>query len=125
MSGSRVVISGSLFVSGAIQSGGSQHIVMYNTASGLFSYTASSAVGGGGGSPTTFNSTSSIIGNGTATTWNINHGFTTRNLHISVYESGSNGETVYPTIRRLNVNTASIIFNSPPASAEYIVYISQ
>jgi hypothetical protein len=98
---------------------------MYNTASGLFSYTASSAVGGGGGSSFSYTSTSSIIGNGSATTWNINHGFGTRNLHITVYESGSNGETVYPTIRRINANTASIIFNSPPASLEYIVYVSQ
>jgi hypothetical protein len=72
-----------------------------------------------------FNSTSSIIGNGLSSSFNINHGFNTRNLHITVYESGSNGETVYPDIRRINANTASIIFANPPTSNQYIVYISQ
>jgi hypothetical protein len=88
--------------------------------------TASFALNAG----STFSSTSSIIGNGTLTTWNINHGFNTRNLHITVYESSSNGitgngETVYPDIRRINANTASIIFANPPTSNQYIVYISQ
>ena len=36
----------------------------------------------------------------------------------------SNGETVYPDIRRINENTASIIFANPPISNQYIVYIS-
>jgi hypothetical protein len=120
----QTTISGSLFVSGAIESRGSGHIITYNTSSGLFSYTASNAIGGGGSS-FSYTSTSSIIGNGTATSFNINHGFGTRNLHITVYESGSNGETVYPDIRRINVNTASIIFATAPLAAEYIVYISQ
>ena len=131
VSGSGVRVTGSLNTTGSVflralqTSSTVTNLLTYNTTTGQVFYTASSAVGGGGGSPTTFNSTSSIIGNGSATIWNINHGFATRNLHISVYESGSNGETVYPTIRRLNVDTASIIFNSPPALAEYIVYISQ
>jgi len=98
------------------------HLLLYNTSSGQVYYTASSAVGGGS---STFNSTSSLIGNGAATTWNINHGFNTRNLHITVYESSSNGETVYPDIRRINANTASIIFANPPSTDQYIVYISQ
>jgi hypothetical protein len=44
----RIDITGSLFVSGAAESGGSGHVLTYNTASGLFTYTASSAIGGGG-----------------------------------------------------------------------------
>jgi len=83
--------------------------------------TASFALNAGG----TFNSTSSIIGNGLSSSFNINHGFNTRNLHITVYESGSNGETVYPDLRRINANTASIIFANPPTTNQYIVYISQ
>jgi len=87
--------------------------------------TASTAFGGGGG-PSTFNSTSSIIGNGLSSSYNVNHGFNTRNLHITVYESGSNGETVYPIIRRINNNTASIIFANPVSAVnQYVVYISQ
>jgi hypothetical protein len=89
--------------------------------SASYALTASYAENAGG----TFNSTSSIIGNGSAASFNINHGFNTRNLHITVYESGSNGETVYPDIRRINANTASVIFANPPTSNQYIVYISQ
>lgn len=111
--------SGSIFFSG-LATASVSHIVMYNTSSGQLHFTASSAVGGSG----TLLSTSSLIGNGAATTWNINHGFNTRNLHITVYESSSNGETVYPDIRRINANTASIIFANPPTTNQYVVYIS-
>jgi hypothetical protein len=130
MSGSSVVVSGSLTTTGSVflralqTSSTVTNLLTYNTTTGQVFYTASSAVGGGGGS-TTFTSTSSIIGDGINTTYNINHGFGTRNLHISVYESGSAGETVYPDIRRINANTASIIFANPPTTlAPYIVYIS-
>jgi len=47
-------ISGSLFVSGALQSSGSNVVLMYNTSSGLITYTASSAIGGGGGTQFTY-----------------------------------------------------------------------
>jgi len=89
--------------------------------SASYALTASYAANAG----STFNSTSSVIGNGLSSSFNINHGFNTRNLHITVYESSSNGETVYPDIRRINANTASIIFANPPTSNQYIVYISQ
>jgi hypothetical protein len=49
-SGSQFQISGSLYVSGALESGGTGHIITYDTTSGLFTYTASSAIGGGGSS---------------------------------------------------------------------------
>ena len=77
------------------------------------------------GSAIPYTSTSSIIGNGLSSSFNINHGFNTRNIHITVYESSSNGETVYPDIRRINENTASIIFANPPSVDQYVVYISQ
>ncbi len=48
-SGSSINIGGSVNVQGLIASTGSGHVVMYNTASGQFSFTASSAIGGGGG----------------------------------------------------------------------------
>jgi len=83
--------------------------------------TASTAFGGG----STFNSTSSIIGDGVNTTYTVTHGFNTKNLHITVYETSSNGETVYPDIRRNGLNTAQIVFSNPPRSGSYIVYISQ
>ena len=130
MSGSSVVVSGSLTTTGSVflralqTSSTVTNLLTYNLTTGQVFYTASSAVGGSGGG-TPFTSTSSIIGDGINTTYNINHGFGTRNLHISVYESGSAGETVYPDIRRINANTASIIFANPPTTlAPYIVYIS-
>jgi hypothetical protein len=129
VSGSGIRVTGSLSTTGSVflqslaTSSTVTNLLTYNPTTGQVFYTASSAVGGGGGG-TPFTSTSSIIGNGSATSFNINHGFSTRNLHISVYESGSNGETVYPDIRRINVNTASIIFANPPSSLQYVVYIS-
>lgn len=99
----------------------SQAISSSYTLSASYALTASHALNGGG----SFTSTSSFIGNGLSSSFNINHGFNTRNLHITVYESGSNGETVYPDIRRINANTASIIFANPPSTDQYIVYISQ
>jgi len=43
-SSSTFQISGSLIVSGAAESGGSGHLITYNTSSGLLTYTASSAI---------------------------------------------------------------------------------
>jgi len=85
--------------------------------------TASTAFGGGGG-PSTFKSTSSFLGNGLSSSFNINHGFNTRNLHITVYDSAS-GNIVYPDLKHINANTSSIIFANPPSSSQYVVYISQ
>lgn len=197
-------ISGSLFISGAAESGGSGHIVTINTSSGLISYTSSNAIGGGSGAGFPFvgtaiisgslvitgsgifvtgsisstdgftgslfgtsswaysasqaltasyvtgsvftnmnpalsasyalsasfapyNSTSSIIGDGAASSYDIVHNFGTRNLHITVYENfGLNYETVYPDIRRPDVNTVRVVFANPVSAInQYIVYISQ
>ena len=72
-----------------------------------------------------YSSTSSLIGNGLSSSFNINHGFNTLNLHITVYSASGTYETVYPDVRRVNTNTASIIFANPPTTDQYIVYISQ
>ena len=79
---------------------------------------------GGGGIGYILYTTSSVIGNGAATTWDVVHGFGSREVTVSVYQSGSNGESVYPTIRRPDGNTVRTIFNSPPAAAEYVIYVS-
>lgn len=107
-----------------LQSQSQQNVVVYDSQSGLLSYVTASAFGGGG-SPITFNSTASLIGNGALTTWNINHGFNTLNLHITVYSASGTYENVYPDIRRINADTASIVFANPPSTGQYIVYISQ
>jgi len=46
---SNTEITGSLVATGLTDGSGSNHVVMYNTASGQFFFTASSAIGGGGG----------------------------------------------------------------------------
>lgn len=116
--------TGSVFLP-MLQSQSQQYVVAYNSQSGLLTYVSASAVGGGG--PSTFNSTSSIIGNGISSSYNINHGFNTMNLHITVYENfAPNYETVYPDVRRVNNNTASIVFANPVSAINrYVVYISQ
>lgn len=96
------------------------NVVTIDTVTGQLFYTASSAFGGGSG-----NSTSSFLGNELSSSFNINHGFNTFNLHITVYSASGTYENVYPDIRRINANTASIIFANPPTSNQYIVYISQ
>jgi len=120
------IVSGSVSASISFDNGN----ITFNNAnltvpSGSTVPTASFATTASFASTYPYTSTSSIIGNGVSSSFNINHGFNTRNLHITVYESSSNGETVYPDIRRINANTASIIFANPPTSNQYIVYISQ
>jgi len=46
---SNTQVTGSLVATGLTDGSGSNHVVMYNTASGQFFFTASSAIGGGGG----------------------------------------------------------------------------
>ena len=98
------------------------NVVTIDTVTGQLFYTASSAFGGGSSN---FNSTSSLLGNGISSSFNINHGFNTLNLHITVYSASGTYENVYPDIRRVNTNTASVVFNNPPTTGEFIVYISQ
>jgi hypothetical protein len=115
----QVTISGSIYTPN-LTNVSQVNAVVIDTASGQLYYLPTSSIGGG-----SFNSTSSIIGNGALTTWNINHGFNTLNLHITVYSASGTYETVYPDIRRVNANTASVIFANPPLTGQYIVYISQ
>jgi len=118
-------LSGSTFLTGLTDTT-QTNVVTINTTTGQLFYTASSALGGGGGGGIGYilYTTSSVIGNGAATTWDVVHGFGSREVMVSVYQSGSNGESVYPTIRRPDGNTVRTIFNSPPATAEYVIYVS-
>ena len=128
ITGSLLVSQSGIIVTGSVSSTGGFTGSLFGTASyvtGSIFTSTNPALTASYALTYPYNSTSSIIGNGTLTTWNINHGFNTRNLHITVYESSSNGETVYPDIRRINNNTASIIFANPPLLNQYVVYISQ
>jgi hypothetical protein len=118
-------LSGSTFLTGLTDTT-QTNVVTIDTTTGQLFYTASSALGGGGGGGIGYilYTTSSVIGDGAATTWDVVHGFGSREVMVSVYQSGSNGESVYPTIRRPDGNTVRTIFNSPPAAAEYVIYVS-
>jgi hypothetical protein len=48
---SNLILTGSLIVSGSVQSSGSGHVLTYNTTTGLVTYTSSAAIGGGGATP--------------------------------------------------------------------------
>jgi len=134
ISGSLLISGSGLIVTGSIQSTQGFTGSLFGTASyvsgSIFTSTnpalsASYALTASYVANATFNSTSSVIGNGSATSFNINHGFNTLNLHITVYSASGTYENVYPDIRRINANTASVVFANPPTTNQYIVYISQ
>jgi hypothetical protein len=111
--------TGSVGFGGLVTSSTTTNVLTYDTSTQQVYFTASSAIGGGSST-----STSSFIGNGLSSSFNINHGFNTRNLHITVYDSAS-GDIVYPDLKHTNNNTSSIIFANPPSTNQYIAYISQ
>ena len=113
-------VTGSVGFGGLVTSSTTTNVLTYDTFTKQVYFTASSAIGGGSST-----STSSFVGNGLSSSFNINHGFNTLNLHITVYSASGTYENVYPDIRRVNANTASIIFANPPTTDQYIVYISQ
>jgi hypothetical protein len=112
-------VSGSVRFGSLVTSSTTTNVLTYDTSTQQVYFTASSAIGRGSSI-----STSSFIGNGLSSSFNINHGFNTRNLHITVYDSAS-GDIVYPDLRHTNANTSSIIFANPPLANQYVVYISQ
>jgi len=72
-----------------------------------------------------YTSTSSLLGDDVNNIYYVNHGFNTRNLHITVYENFDDYETVYPDVKRPHPDTASITFANPVLSTkQYMVYIS-
>ncbi len=77
---------------------------------------------GGGGSG---NSLSTPIGNGLSSSFDIAHGFGTRDVHVTVYGNGGNYETVYADVRRPDVNTVRVVFATIPTTNQFVVYISQ
>jgi hypothetical protein len=74
-----------------------------------------------------FNSTSSIIGNGSDKSFDVVHNFGTRNVHVTVYENSNNYETVYADVRRPDVNTVRVVFGgtTAPGAASFVIYVSQ
>jgi len=89
--------------------------------------TAGDGLSGGGSSGNitlALNSTSSTVG-GAGTSYNIDHNFGTRNVHVTVYSASGTYETVYPDIQRPTTSSVTVLFNNVPAAGEFVVYISR
>jgi len=83
-------ISGSLFISGAVLSGGSGHVLTYDTSSGLVSFTSSNAIGGSGsGTPTSPATPVNSIQFNTASAFGGSAAFTFISSSSEVYLTGS------------------------------------
>jgi hypothetical protein len=128
------IITGSLIVSGSDNGFGGITGSLFGTASyvtgSIFTDTnpalsSSYALTASYAQTYLYNSTSSLLGDDINNIYFINHGFNTRNLHITVYENFDDYETVYPDVKRPHPDTASITFANPVLSTkQYMVYIS-
>ena len=61
------------------------------------------------------------IGDGTATTYNVAHGLSSKNVMVTVYETATGG-TVYTDVTRAD-NVVTIGFSKPPTNGAYKVLI--
>lgn len=66
---------------------------------------------------------SQSIGDGSATSFSVNHGLATEDLEVSVIETGGNREKVYPEVRIVDTNNVQVNFASAPASTEFKVIV--
>jgi hypothetical protein len=65
----------------------------------------------------------SLLGNGTATTFAIEHNFGTRHITAQVFETSAPYALVETDVERTDVNTVTIKFASAPTNGEYEVVI--
>jgi hypothetical protein len=63
------------------------------------------------------------IGDGSATSFNIDHNFNMRDVVVEVYESSGNYETIIPTVQRPTVNRVTLVFSVAPGAASRNVVI--
>ena len=66
---------------------------------------------------------SAVIGDGSATTFNIDHNFNTRQVVVEVYRNNGNFDTVIADVTRPTVNRVAITFASAPALNAYEVVV--
>ena len=60
-----------------------------------------------------------MIGNGSATVFNLTHNFNTRRISVTLYRNSSPWETVDCDVERPDTNTARLIFAVAPSSDEF------
>jgi hypothetical protein len=61
-----------------------------------------------------------ITGDGTTTSFNVNHGLASAKVVAKVSDPTANNEDVYPNIQYTDTNNAAIIFSVAPANG--VVY---
>lgn len=117
-----IILTGSMFVSGTISASlGPDTVGFFGTAS--WAVSASNAVTASYFEG--FKVKTGLVGDDSTTSFDITHNFGTKDLHVTIYESFSNYETVYPDIRRPDDDTIRIVFANPPSSTDkYAVYIT-
>lgn len=63
------------------------------------------------------------VGDGTATTYNVDHNLNTKKVTVQIYETGDDFESVWATIKRPTVNRVTVTFASAPSAGQYTVVV--
>ncbi len=66
---------------------------------------------------------SANFGDGSATSYAITHNLNTKDVHVSIFETGGSEREVFCEIRRTSVNQITILVNTAPASNAYRVVV--
>jgi hypothetical protein len=64
-----------------------------------------------------------VIGDGSATQFDVTHNFNTRNLSVEVYRNSAPHDTVLVDVERPTVNAVRVRFGAAPASNSYVVVV--
>jgi hypothetical protein len=65
----------------------------------------------------------STVGDGSATSYAINHNFNTRDVQVEVYRNSGNYDTIICDVQRTSVNQVTLIFATAPTAAQFAVVI--
>jgi hypothetical protein len=63
------------------------------------------------------------IGDGSATSYQINHNFNTRDVTVEVYRNSGNYDTVLVDVQRTSVNQVTLVFATAPTAAQFAYVI--
>lgn len=66
---------------------------------------------------------SGLIGDGSATSFTLNHNFNTREVQCSVFYNSGNYDEILVEVQRPTLNTITIVFSSAPTSNQFQVVV--
>lgn len=64
-----------------------------------------------------------LIGDGSATSFTLNHNFNTRDVQVSIFYNSGNYDEILVEIQRPTVNSVTIVFSSAPTSNQFKVVV--